>query len=121
MTSAEQPPPPSAPAADPEKEAEARVKTLKDQARALEHQMRSTEGRVKNRNPHALKKTQAEVALLTERLNKLEQVLYALFVDAVKARSADELKAKYDQLRLSTIDFCKRNNVDVELWKNIAS
>ncbi|MCM2323673.1 MAG: hypothetical protein NDJ90_10475 [Oligoflexia bacterium] len=105
----------------PEAEANARIKDLQGQIVTLQKDVRMTEGRFTNRSPEAMKTLEKENQELRARLTLLEKALLAIANDSYRPRRLEEEKIQYEALRLAAVEFCKKANVDPEIWKNLVS
>lgn len=99
----------------------ARVDSLRQEVSMLEKQIRSLQGMIKNRDPKRVKSVQDENESLKARMKRLETAFYGSVTDMFRPRNADESNIQYELLKEWTADFFKKANVDLELWKNIAS
>ncbi len=104
----------------PEEQAHARITELEKQVKALELELRTAQGRLLNRDPALFQKLKAENKELKERKAKLEKALFALVSESFQAPRSEELKIQLEVLRLAAVDFCKKANIDPEIWKSIA-
>lgn len=105
----------------PEAQASARIKDLQAAVAALQKDCRTLEGLLANRNPQALERLNQENEKLRARAFALETALGALMIDSLKPRLAEEEKAQFEILRQATVEYCKKANVDPEIWKNLVS
>jgi len=97
-----------------------RIEGLDDNIIQLEQEIRTLKGKLENRKKASAEKIHGENQLNHRRLESLEKAIYAVMVDSGKARDPEAVKDYYDHIRKITVEFCKRNGVDFELWKNIA-
>lgn len=110
------PPPPN-----PEAEATARVNALQDTVKALEIEVRILQGKTANRDPRAFKELARENTALQERVVRLQKALYGLLSESSQPRTNEDYKNRVEILRRSALDYCKKLNVNPELWKSIES
>ena len=121
---------PPKPAAAPEKkeaplsreaETNARITLLQAQKEKMEKELRMSQGKLANRNPALVKEAKKENTELLKRLSSLQKVLYALIEESFNPALAEDAKLKTEILREAAISFCKKANIDQEIWKNIVS
>lgn len=105
----------------PEDLAKGRIKDLDTEIARLKVVNAIARGRMTNRNPDLLKRLKKENEALSRRYVKLQKALYLLLMDTFAPRQADDMKTKYEVLKTSTIDYCKKTKIDQQLWKNLES
>ncbi|MCM2277799.1 MAG: hypothetical protein NDJ89_06955 [Oligoflexia bacterium] len=105
----------------PEAEVNHRIKELQAQVVTLQKEIRMTQGRFANRSPEIQKALEKENQDLRLRLSALEKALLAIHLDAHLPRRLEEEKTQYEALRLAIVEYCKKTNIDPEIWKNLVS
>lgn len=107
--------------ASPEAECSARIKEIQARIVALQSEIRMIQGRYANRDPALARTLAKENELHHARLVLLQKALFGLMMDSYKPRQAQEEQQQYEILRRSTVEYCKKANVDPEIWKNLES
>ena len=105
----------------PEEAANLRVKELQTALARLQSEIRTGQGKLANRDPTILKRLTHENEQLHFRINLLEAALLALCQDALVPKNAEDDAARLEILRQATLDYCRKKNVDPEIWKNLES
>lgn len=105
----------------PEDYASLRVKELQATLTLLQTALRTSQGKLANRDPTALQRLTYENENLTARIRLLEAALLALAAEAHQPKTSEEEKTRLNLLRHAALDYCKKTNVDPELWKNLES
>ncbi|OFZ83029.1 MAG: hypothetical protein A2583_13290 [Bdellovibrionales bacterium RIFOXYD1_FULL_53_11] len=103
----------------PEAEASARIGMLQESVKNLEGELRTIEGRFKNRDPALIAPLQAENKRMQDRIDTLLKSYYFLLMESLMPRQSDEFKAQLEILKNSAIEYFKKANIDQEIWKNI--
>lgn len=109
------------PQASPEAEANARIKEIQARIVALQSEIRTVQGRYTNRDPVLARSLAKENELHRARLALLGKALFGLMLDSFKPRQAQEEQQQYEILRQSAVEYCKKANVDPEIWKSLVS
>jgi predicted oxidoreductase len=102
-----------------QEELKSNTQSLQEQATALEGEVRILEARISNRDPVVLSELREENLKLKQRMNRLQYSLFALLTEALRPKTAGDLRLQLDVLRQGTIDYCKKQNISNEIWRNI--
>lgn len=114
--------PPPAPAAQAtEAEVQARINNVQEAIKKIEGEIKSIEGKIANNNPTEIAEIQAENNLLQGKVEQLENFLFALILEAYQGSQLEAMKMKGEVLRLSAVEYFKKANIKIEIWKNIES
>jgi hypothetical protein len=119
------PPPPGAKPAfnpdlfTPEAEANARINVLQEHVTRLEAEVKTLDGRLHNRNPAVAEALRKENEALRERVSALIRALNTLVGESLLPRHPEDQKVQLEALRHAAIEFCKKENINPEIWKNI--
>jgi hypothetical protein len=106
---------------DAEKQADTRLRELKDRCTALESEIRITEGRTRLSSPALVQSARTDTERLRKRLRTLTQAFWLALRDAQSPRDSDAAKIRSESLRQNSVDFFGKLNLNADLWKNIAS
>ncbi|HUP56225.1 MAG TPA: hypothetical protein VM598_02155 [Bdellovibrionota bacterium] len=104
-----------------ESELKARIAALETELKALEASLVSSRGRLAGRKKSRLAELRAENEAARARVEFLSQAACSLAVDALEPRDATEAEMQSERLKQALVAHCRKNNIDPELWKSIAS
>jgi hypothetical protein len=113
--------PPAAATPAPEPDPSRRIELLQEQLAKAEAEAKTLEGRLSNRNPGIVQAIQAENDLLRQRSRNLRKAIFLLIEESLGPSQPAEAKLRTEALRAAGAEYCKKNNINPDLWKNIES
>ncbi len=90
-----------------------------DQVDLLEKEVKILQGRLNNRDPKASSTLKKENQELAQRMVQLQKALLGLVNETQKPKQEEDAKTQLEVLRKTVVDYCKKNNIDQEIWKNL--
>lgn len=111
--------PPGPAATTPEADATRRINALQEAAKKLDGEIKILEGQFKNRDPALVAALQAENKVLRERLSRLEKAYLILSSEKLDSMNPNDLTVQTEALRVAAVEFCKRANINPEIWKSL--
>ncbi len=111
--------PPMGGPSTPEADATRRINALQEAVKKLEGEIKTLQGQFKNRDPALTAALQAGNKVLRERLDRLERAYLILASEKLDSRNPEDLTVQTEALRVAAVDFCKKANINPEIWKNI--
>ena len=99
---------------------EARISELKASADKLQSEIHTLTGKIANRAPAQAEAIQRQNIELRLHASSLEDSISSLLNQSLNATNAAELEKQTEILRKAAVEHCQQNNIDPELWKNLA-
>jgi hypothetical protein len=104
-----------------EADLKARIAALGSELEAIETFLVSGRGKLAGRKESRLAELRAAHESARARVGLLSQAAASLAVDSLEPRDATEALMQSEKLKQALVAHCRKNNIDPELWKSIAS
>ncbi len=106
---------------DPVEQALERTEELRTTLKALENETITLDGKLKNRNPALAKQIANENEIMKKRIENMNKAYQAILLEGLQVTEKQFLEFHYEDLKQATIEYCKKANVDLKIWKELAS
>jgi hypothetical protein len=93
--------------------------TMANRIEAMEKEVKILQGRLNNRDPKISATLKKENLELNKRISLLQKALWGLVSETQLPKQDEDAKTQFEVLRKTVVDFCKKNNIDQEIWKNL--
>jgi phage host-nuclease inhibitor protein Gam len=93
--------------------------SLVDRVDNLEKEVKILQGRLNNRDPKISARLKGENLGLNKRISLLHKALWGLISETQLPKQDEDARTQFDVLRKTVVDYCKKNNIDQEIWKNL--
>jgi hypothetical protein len=104
-----------------EAELKSRIAASESELKALEAYLVSSRGRLAGRKESRLADLRKAHEAARARVEFLSQAACSLAVDALEPRDATEAQMQAERLKHALVAHCRKQKIDPELWKSIAS
>ena len=105
----------------PESAANARLDDLQTKVAVIRKELRTLQGRISNRDPAKVESLKDENQELSKRIKLMEKALFGLIDESLRPRQGEDLRTQYEVRRQAAVEYCKKANLDPEIWKSIVS
>ncbi|MBY0470391.1 hypothetical protein K2X30_04420 [bacterium] len=98
-----------------------RVQAMREEMEKLQVSAKTLKGQLSNYDPNITRELKKQNDEFEKKIAELEKALQFLALEALQPTTSENSILASEILRTAVIDYCKENNIKVELWKNIES